>query len=715
MVGSDEGWTTRGHHFIGRRVERSHDGDDGETQSRGTIEAWLPPVVDDPFVDGKTGKPAPLFKVLFDDGELAGELEDLEEREVEESLIVDEGNDDEDEAFEDEGDEEEEELEVALHNELEEDDKPAVTRRKSKTSGEKRKKSAVLEGAVRPQEEVDEEVVGADLAASYVLKDLGPLTSSSDWGSINSLKPLQGAEGVMNAGGCVVSVDLCPELWDGEVVVAVATLTTLVDVTTQAARGLAAVPLGFEALASSSSAYGAAVKQYLAPSLTGEQQEERGEIQVWTGSRLAYAIDEKAICATFARTGRCLAVISRKDGAMRVFKLCFERRKDRHLLQLAPTFEASLRTALLCCARWNQTDLIATGANDGCVAVFRFGEQTPLAVFEGVRGRSMQTGTAVRALAWRSETQLGLVSESGWIQLWQVGRCVQFPIFETRLPLVPLANGLEWLPHGDGVVVSHLHAAALTAISLTTLRAERLVVFDYEKEGGFAVDSAQSGGGKTWHYVTTSSDGTARIVTIDSHFVPQPKLLFRITRSNDEDDDEEGMPPLPGDDADDVDAAVDAAFRRLRAPAPRRADYKVSISSCAAPKAKLLAPPGLCVLSARFGRAQAAGIIVCGAQCGLIKLDRVKADTLQNVVQTPLAKKHRSRSRKPNHTKRAKSAAETDSQHLDSEKPSRRRRRRSDGERLKVSDANARHHQLEEDCVCTGERATEAPGNSVPT
>ena len=80
----DEGWTDEGHAFVGREVVRSTS---ATAQSVGTIYCWLPPTVEDCYED-EDGKPAPLFKVRFLVGELDGDVEDLDIRQVVESLVT---------------------------------------------------------------------------------------------------------------------------------------------------------------------------------------------------------------------------------------------------------------------------------------------------------------------------------------------------------------------------------------------------------------------------------------------------------------------------------------------------------------------------------------------------------------------------------------------------------------------------------------------------
>ena len=80
----DEGWTDEGHAFVGREVVRSTS---ATAQSVGTIYCWLPPTVEDCYED-EDGKPAPLFKVRFFVGELDGDVEDLDIRQVVESLVT---------------------------------------------------------------------------------------------------------------------------------------------------------------------------------------------------------------------------------------------------------------------------------------------------------------------------------------------------------------------------------------------------------------------------------------------------------------------------------------------------------------------------------------------------------------------------------------------------------------------------------------------------
>ena len=80
----DEGWTDEGHAFVGREVVRSTS---ATAQSVGPIYCWLPPTVEDCYED-EDGKPAPLFKVRFLVGELDGDVEDLDIRQVVESLVT---------------------------------------------------------------------------------------------------------------------------------------------------------------------------------------------------------------------------------------------------------------------------------------------------------------------------------------------------------------------------------------------------------------------------------------------------------------------------------------------------------------------------------------------------------------------------------------------------------------------------------------------------
>ena len=88
MAKAESGWVEEGHEFLEKHVTRTHgnEGDErGVTFSKGVISAWLPPTAADPFVDS-SGKRSSLFKVRFFSGELAGDVEDLEEHEVVESL-----------------------------------------------------------------------------------------------------------------------------------------------------------------------------------------------------------------------------------------------------------------------------------------------------------------------------------------------------------------------------------------------------------------------------------------------------------------------------------------------------------------------------------------------------------------------------------------------------------------------------------------------------
>ena len=73
-------------------MTRAHGAGGAEAVSEGVVVAWLPGTAADPFVD-EDGAPAPLFKVQFTFGGLAGEEEDLEEHEVEECLCDVPGSD----------------------------------------------------------------------------------------------------------------------------------------------------------------------------------------------------------------------------------------------------------------------------------------------------------------------------------------------------------------------------------------------------------------------------------------------------------------------------------------------------------------------------------------------------------------------------------------------------------------------------------------------
>ena len=76
------GWRTDGHAFIGRKTVRFYgEHDVEEHMSPAVVMAWLPATVKDPFIDS-AGQPADLFRVLFQDGELRGEIEDVEAREL---------------------------------------------------------------------------------------------------------------------------------------------------------------------------------------------------------------------------------------------------------------------------------------------------------------------------------------------------------------------------------------------------------------------------------------------------------------------------------------------------------------------------------------------------------------------------------------------------------------------------------------------------------
>ena len=87
-----DGWRAGGHSFVGRETVRAH-GERGkeERMSSGVVVAWLPATVKDPFRD-REGQPADLFRLRFKDGDLSGEVEDLEAHEVEQCLSVDAPN-----------------------------------------------------------------------------------------------------------------------------------------------------------------------------------------------------------------------------------------------------------------------------------------------------------------------------------------------------------------------------------------------------------------------------------------------------------------------------------------------------------------------------------------------------------------------------------------------------------------------------------------------
>ena len=84
-----DGWRAGGHSFVGRETVRAH-GERGkeERMSSGVVVAWLPAASRDPFRD-REGEPADLFRLRFKDGDLSGEIEDLEAYEVEQCLVVD--------------------------------------------------------------------------------------------------------------------------------------------------------------------------------------------------------------------------------------------------------------------------------------------------------------------------------------------------------------------------------------------------------------------------------------------------------------------------------------------------------------------------------------------------------------------------------------------------------------------------------------------------
>ena len=77
-----DGWRAGGHPFVGREVVRAHgERDEEERRSVGVVVAWLPATVEDPFRN-REGQPAELFRLRFKDGDLRGEVEDLEAHEV---------------------------------------------------------------------------------------------------------------------------------------------------------------------------------------------------------------------------------------------------------------------------------------------------------------------------------------------------------------------------------------------------------------------------------------------------------------------------------------------------------------------------------------------------------------------------------------------------------------------------------------------------------
>ena len=72
----DAEFKTEGHPLIGREVIRS--------DSKGTVVGWLSAAESD-FEDTR-GNPAPLYRIKYLDGALAGDEEDLEEYEVRNSV-----------------------------------------------------------------------------------------------------------------------------------------------------------------------------------------------------------------------------------------------------------------------------------------------------------------------------------------------------------------------------------------------------------------------------------------------------------------------------------------------------------------------------------------------------------------------------------------------------------------------------------------------------
>ena len=113
-------WRTD-HALVGARVARSHEGQDGELASSiAVVVGWLSAKESD-FVDGD-GKAAPLFRVRYEAGDLAGDEEDLEEHEVLESESEEDDDDEEGEEGGDDDAERQRLLDAYIQNVAEEDE-----------------------------------------------------------------------------------------------------------------------------------------------------------------------------------------------------------------------------------------------------------------------------------------------------------------------------------------------------------------------------------------------------------------------------------------------------------------------------------------------------------------------------------------------------------------------------------------------------------------
>jgi len=165
----EEGWSDSGSAFLGREVCRSTS---TTAQSIGVIYCWLPPTVDDPYVDD-AGAPAPLFKVRFLVGELDGDVEDLELRQVVESLVTvpvlekkkkpakRKAPAPEEEEDDDDGDDDGEEEEAAGDDDSEFEDEPAPKKKKKARKAAPRKAPAKKKKP-SPREDDDEAAASDD-------------------------------------------------------------------------------------------------------------------------------------------------------------------------------------------------------------------------------------------------------------------------------------------------------------------------------------------------------------------------------------------------------------------------------------------------------------------------------------------------------------------------------------------------------------------------
>ena len=90
---TEPAWRRDGHRYVGLRIARSHESEDGDVAtSAALVVGWLSADESD-FVDDD-GVAAPLFRVRYEDGELEGDEEDLEEHEVAASLEGESSDDD---------------------------------------------------------------------------------------------------------------------------------------------------------------------------------------------------------------------------------------------------------------------------------------------------------------------------------------------------------------------------------------------------------------------------------------------------------------------------------------------------------------------------------------------------------------------------------------------------------------------------------------------